>query len=308
VSAYRQLPVANHLDTIPGFGEVTAAVLTAFIVDIERFATANQLVAYFGTLPIEASSGVARDGQPRGPRRYVMSQRGNDLVRRYLWMAALSAVRHNPAVRPLYLRVVAKHPNHKAVAIGHAMRKLVHLAYAIWKTGKPFDPNHYPWDRPAHVAGSDKALSPEAATSDSGLSPKSQVAGPTPETEPARSEVTATCADTLAETEPAGESSAVDFAHVKQQLPIQRVLDHLGLSARLRGSGPQRRCSCPIHRGDGRGRTFSVNLEQNVFQRFDRHCGQHGDVIDLWAALQHLSVREAALDLVRTFGLEPTPA
>ena len=29
-----------------------------------------------------------------------------------------------------------------------------------------------------------------------------------------------------------------------------------------------------------------------------------GDVIDLWAALHGLSLREAALDLVRTFGLE----
>jgi hypothetical protein len=29
-----------------------------------------------------------RDGQARTPRRHVMSSRGNDLVRRYLWMAA----------------------------------------------------------------------------------------------------------------------------------------------------------------------------------------------------------------------------
>ena len=74
--------------------------------------------------------------------------------------------------------------------------------------------------------------------------------------------------------------------------------------ARLRGSGPQRRGPCPLHRGDGRGRTFSVNLDANVFQCFDKRCGQKGDVIDLWAALHGLSLREAALDLVRTFGLE----
>jgi hypothetical protein len=78
-----------------------------------------------GVLPIEISSGVDRDGQARSPRRWVMSQRGNDLVRRYLWMAALSAVRCNPAVRALYARVVAKHPQQKAVAVGHAMRKLL---------------------------------------------------------------------------------------------------------------------------------------------------------------------------------------
>src|SRR5262249_45411131 len=98
VTAYRQLPKASHLDTIPGIGAVTAAALTAFILDIERFESPGKLVAYFGVLPIEMSSGVERDGTPRGSRRYVMSQRGNDLVRRYLWMAALSAVQVNPAV------------------------------------------------------------------------------------------------------------------------------------------------------------------------------------------------------------------
>ncbi len=151
IAAYQRLPHANHLDTIKGIGEVTAAILTAFILDIGRFETPFKLVAYFGALPIEASSGVERDGTPRGPKRHVMSKRGNDLVRRYLWMAALSAVRFNPAVRALYARVVAKHPERKAIAIGHAMRKLLHLVYAIWKSGKPFDPNHYPWGRPAHV-------------------------------------------------------------------------------------------------------------------------------------------------------------
>src|SRR5207344_2947758 len=100
---------------------------------------------------IEVASGIDRDGRARGPKRYVMCRRGNDLVRRYLWMAALSAVRFNPAVRALYARVVRKHPQHKAIAIGHGMRKLIHIAFAVWTTGRPFDPNHYPWHTPAHV-------------------------------------------------------------------------------------------------------------------------------------------------------------
>src|SRR5206468_11930629 len=155
VSAYRALPQLNHLDTIPGLGPVTAAVLTAFVFDIHRFETPGKLVAYFGVLPKEVASGIDRDGQARTPRRYVMSARGNDLVRRYLWMAALSAIRFNPAVRALYARVVAKHPQQKAIAVGHAMRKLLHLVFAIGKSGRPFDPNHYPWQAPAHVAASD---------------------------------------------------------------------------------------------------------------------------------------------------------
>jgi transposase len=298
VTAYRALPVPNHLDSIKGIGAVTAAVLTAFILDIERFATAGKLVAYFGVLPIDASSGVDREGQPRASRRWVMSKRGNDLVRRYLWMAALSAVQCNPAVRALYRRVVAKHPDHKAIAIGHCMRKLLHLAFAVWKSGRPFDPNHYPWEGPADRPG-------EPAE---GAGAEGQAAGHKPGSVPAEQVVTAACADKVAQAQPAGEGTYIDFAHIKQQLPMEKVLAHLGLAWRLRGSGEQRRCACPIHRGDRRGRTFSVNLKENVFSCFDAACGKRGDVIDLWAALHQLDLRAAAIDLVNTFDLEPAPA
>jgi hypothetical protein len=228
-----------------------------------------------------------------------MSRRGNDLVRRYLWMAALSAIRCNPAVRALYARVVAKHPTRKAVAVGHAMRKLLHLAWAVWTTDRPFDPEHYPWAAPAHVEDRDRGLPTTATAAD----PK-QAAGLKPDV-PARTEVTATCTDSVAEAEPVGEAAYVDFAHLKKQLPLARVLDQLGLTARLKGNGPQRRGPCPLHRGDGRGRTFSVNLDEHVFCCHAATCGKQGDVLDLWAALHGQSLREAALDLVRTFGLEP---
>src|SRR4029077_9648709 len=118
---------------------------------------------------------------------------------------------------------------------------------------------------------------------------------------------TAACEDTVGESAVVNEYTAIDFAHLKGQLPLTRVLDHLGLTNRLRGSGAQRRCSCPIHRGDARGRTFSVNLVENVFQCFERTCGKKGDVIDLWSSVKGMTLREAALDLVRTFHLEPSP-
>lgn len=51
VAAYQALPQANHLDSIPGIGAVTAAVLTAFILDSDRSDTPGKLVAYFGALP-----------------------------------------------------------------------------------------------------------------------------------------------------------------------------------------------------------------------------------------------------------------
>ena len=185
------------------------------------------------------------------------------------------------------------------------MRKLLHLVFALAKSGRPFDPEHYPWPTPAHVETSDNCMSVEGQPGDNDMSVKDQAAGHKPDVVPAEPVVAAACADSVAEAAAVGESSAVDFAHVKEQLSMAQVLDQLGLSARLRGSGPQRRGPCPLHRGDGRGRTFSVNLEANVFQCFAKECGQKGDAIDLWAALHGLSLREAALDLVRTFGLQP---
>ena len=94
---------------------------------------------------------------------------------------------------------------------------------------------------------------------------------------------------------PVRHGLAVDFAHLKRQLPIARVLDQLSL--RLRGRGPQRR-----------GQTFSVHVDDHVFHCFDPACQKRGDVIDLWVSAKAMSLREAALDLVRTFNLEAAPA
>ena len=82
------------------------------------------------------------------------------------------------------------------------------------------------------------------------------------------------------------------------------MLAHLGLLEELSGSGSQLRGRCPIHSSPGRKhRSLSVNLEKNAFRCFDRDCGAQGNALDLWAAVQKLSLREAALDLAATFHL-----
>jgi hypothetical protein len=183
----------------------------------------------------------------------------------------------------------------------HVMRKLLHLTFAIWKTGQPFDPKHYPW------GGENTSPSVDGSMEDV------QAAGLRKGPEPIRQEVATACPATVADATPTVEVPSpaagvwLDFTHLKRQLPMARVLDHLGLTPRLKGAGAQRRCACPIHRGDGRGRTFSVNLETNAYQCFDARCASQGDVIDLWAALHQRDLRAAALDLVHVFALEPSP-
>ena len=57
--------------------------------------------------PEESSSGVDKRGRPLPPGTLIMSPKGNDLVRFYLWNAARNAIQHNPAIRALYRRLRA---------------------------------------------------------------------------------------------------------------------------------------------------------------------------------------------------------
>lgn len=123
------------LQSIPGIGELTAAVLMGEIRDIRSFQGARQLAAYAGLVPEQRDSGTSVHRKPR------LAKRGNAHLRRALYMPALVARRHNPLMRDLSDRMLAT--GHCAMAIiGAIMRKLLHLAYGVIKTGKPFDPHH----------------------------------------------------------------------------------------------------------------------------------------------------------------------
>jgi transposase len=146
-TAFADLPPSGHLRvvTIPGIGEATAAILVAKIVDIDRFPTPDHLVGYFGVFPEESRSGVDKEGRPLPAGSMHMCQKGNDLVRCYLWNAARVAIRFNPAIRALYCRLKSR-GKRSDVAMGHCMRKLLHLVFAVWKTDRPFDAGHYAWE------------------------------------------------------------------------------------------------------------------------------------------------------------------
>lgn len=143
VATYQALPASGHrqLETITGIGPLTAAAVVAKVVSIERFETPAKLVGYFGVFPEESTSGVTRQGQPLPVGAMQMSRQGNDLVRKCLWNAAKTASRHNPPVRTLYERLRSRGARGD-VALGHCMQKLLHQIFAVWRTDRPFDPEH----------------------------------------------------------------------------------------------------------------------------------------------------------------------
>ena len=306
--AFNDLPRGAHSQvvTIPGIGTATAAVLVAKTVDIDRFATPENYVGYFGIFPEEDRSGVDKYGKPLPAGTLRMSRKGNDLVRHYLWNAARSAITHNPAIRALYRRLQAK-GTRGDVAIGHCMRKLLHLVYAVWKTNRPFDGQHFPWKQPQNTAPDQPpapAVQNSAPANDKAVGHKRDV--------PAEEVVTtaaATVAPSPAPVKPAAPPKPatrpkVDFAFLREQVTIEQVLEHLGLLSNLRGRGRQRRGRCPIHsQATDPARTFSAHLGKNVFQCFHAACAAHGNHLDLWAAVHHLPLYEAALHLAETFHL-----
>jgi transposase len=123
------------LRTIPGIGTLTALKLLSEVRDFGAFGNAPQLAAYAGLVPEQHNSGTSIHRKP------CLSRKGNAHLRKALFMPALVALRYNPLIIALKARMQST--GHCPIAIiGAAMRKLLHLAYGVIKTGKPFDPCH----------------------------------------------------------------------------------------------------------------------------------------------------------------------
>ena len=96
----------------------------------------------------------------------------------------------------------------------------------------------------------------------------------------------------------------VDYRAIREAITIGQILDLCGWQPVSR-SGPQLRGRCPIHKSSSdRSRSFSVNLDTNMFQCFG--CGGKGNQLDLYMAVTGLPIFEAALDLACRFQLNQT--
>jgi transposase len=122
------------LDSIPGLGDATIAVLLAVLGEATRFANARAVAAFAGLSPAERQS-----GRWKGHTR--LSKTGEPLLRKALYTPALVAWRQNPLIRAFCERLKAQGKNGKLIACA-AMRKLLTLAYGVLKSGQPFDPNY----------------------------------------------------------------------------------------------------------------------------------------------------------------------
>jgi len=128
----RSTPVWRETDdllrSVPGIGPVTAGTLIADLPELGRL-DRRRIAALAGLAPIARDSGAFRG------RRMIMG--GRPHIRRVLYMATLTAIKHNPAIRAFHRRLVTAGRPGK-VALTAAMRKLLTILNAMLRDRRPW--------------------------------------------------------------------------------------------------------------------------------------------------------------------------
>ena len=117
---------AQIIDSVPGVGEVTTATLVAELPELGQL-NRQQIAALVGLAPFNQDSG------PKHSQRKIAGGRAG--IRKTLFMATLSATKHNVVIRSFYERLL-KGGKPKMVALTACMRKLLVIINAMVRKGE----------------------------------------------------------------------------------------------------------------------------------------------------------------------------
>jgi transposase len=116
------------LRSVPGIGPITACTLIADLPELGHL-DRRRIAALAGLAPFARDSGAFRG------RRMIRGGRAH--IRKVLYMATLTAIKHNPAIRAFYRRLVGAGRPSK-VALTGAMRKLLTILNAMLRDRRPW--------------------------------------------------------------------------------------------------------------------------------------------------------------------------
>jgi transposase len=125
----------TKLETIPGLGRKTSIILIILTNGFEKFNKASELCSFAGLTPIIRQSGSSIRGRAR------ISKMGSRRLRNLLFMCSFSAFKHNKACKEIHQRITNK-GKCKKVALIAVCNKLLKQAFAIAKSGLPYDENY----------------------------------------------------------------------------------------------------------------------------------------------------------------------
>lgn len=118
------------LQSVPGIGPVSSVTLLAQLPELGRL-NRKEIAALVGVAPLNRDSGTLRG------RRTIWGGRAH--VRATLYMATLTATRHNPVIRSFYTRLLAA-GKPKKVALVACMRRLLTVLNAISRDRATWQP------------------------------------------------------------------------------------------------------------------------------------------------------------------------
>ena len=124
----------NHLQSIPGIGEVTAPVILAEIGDINNFSTPSKLTAFAGIDPSENQSGNKKSTDEK------TSKRGSPYLRHAIYQAAFIASNNDPVMHDYYVKKRAEGKHHY-VALAGVERKLLGIIFHVLKENRDYRPS-----------------------------------------------------------------------------------------------------------------------------------------------------------------------
>lgn len=122
------------LTSIPGLGDITACLFITELGDLRRFNDVREIVVFTGLNPRQYQSGKKQVSQG-------ISRMGRASLRTSLYMLAIVAKQHNPVLKAFAQRLQQRGLTGKQIIVA-VMRKLIHLAYGVLKSGRAFDPNY----------------------------------------------------------------------------------------------------------------------------------------------------------------------
>ena len=129
---------AQHFKSIisfKGIGNIAGVVLFELFMRYKD-ASPKEIIALCGLDPIQISSGTSIK------KKSHISKQGSRVVRSTLFMGVLIAINHNPHMRDFYDRL-KQHGKHSTVAQIAVMRKMVVIAFSLFKNLQNYDITRY---------------------------------------------------------------------------------------------------------------------------------------------------------------------
>ena len=118
------------LTSVNGIAELTALVIAIELPPVEQCRSAKTWAAFAGVAPSIQQSGKSEYS--------FLSRTGSARIRKALYMPALVAIKHNPAIKVFAERLKANGKSNMVV-IAAVMHKLLRICFGILSGGRPFD-------------------------------------------------------------------------------------------------------------------------------------------------------------------------